>query len=145
MDPKFAQLVDRLHPAFLKLVSRPAVADGAMPNYAQEGTIATKGVYLFTEAGTHLYVGRSNRLSERCVNELKLAFELTAPEARIRKANYKHLSYKEAWDGAMAQAKARIAAMEYRWVEEADPTCQCLLQLYASVALATKYNDFDIH
>jgi hypothetical protein len=35
--------------------------------------------------------------------------------------------------------------MEYRWVEEADPTCQCLLQLYASVALATKYNDFDIH
>ena len=35
--------------------------------------------------------------------------------------------------------------MEYRWVEESDPTCQCLLEIYVSVALMTRYNDFDTH
>ncbi len=35
--------------------------------------------------------------------------------------------------------------MEYRWVEETDPTCQCLLEIYSAVTLETPYNDFDNH
>jgi len=46
---------------------------------------------------------------------------------------------------AFTTAKARIKAMDYRWVEETDPTCQCLLETYAAVTLGTPYNDFDTH
>ena len=35
--------------------------------------------------------------------------------------------------------------MDLRFVEEADPTRQALLEIYASVVLRTEYNDFDTH
>ena len=43
------------------------------------------------------------------------------------------------------QAKADIASMDLRFVEEEDPTRQALLEIYAAVALGTPYNDFDTH
>jgi hypothetical protein len=46
---------------------------------------------------------------------------------------------------AFQQAKARVRDMDLRFVEEADPTRQALLEIYASVVLRTKYNDFDTH
>ena len=47
--------------------------------------------------------------------------------------------------GAFAKAKAQIKDMDYRLVEESDPTRQCLLEIYASVVLKTPFNDFDTH
>jgi hypothetical protein len=44
---------------------------------------------------------------------------------------------------AFKQAKARVRNMDVRFVEESDPTRQALLEIYASVVLRTKYNDFD--
>ena len=35
--------------------------------------------------------------------------------------------------------------MELRYVEEADPLRQTLLEIYVAVALKTPYNDFDTH
>jgi hypothetical protein len=35
--------------------------------------------------------------------------------------------------------------MDYRYVEEADPVRQCLLEVYCAAVLATPYNDFDNH
>jgi hypothetical protein len=35
--------------------------------------------------------------------------------------------------------------MDLRFVEEWDPTRQALLEIYVSVFLRTKYNDFDTH
>jgi len=46
---------------------------------------------------------------------------------------------------AFIQAKARVRNMDLRFVEEPDPTRQALLEIYASVVLRTKYNDFDTH
>ena len=43
---------------------------------------------------------------------------------------------------AFTAAKARIKAMEYRWVEEIDPTCQCLLEIYAAVTLSRKLDGY---
>jgi hypothetical protein len=46
---------------------------------------------------------------------------------------------------AFAEAKARIRKMEVRYVEEADPLRQTLLEIYVAVVLKTPYNDFDTH
>jgi hypothetical protein len=35
--------------------------------------------------------------------------------------------------------------MDYRYVAEHDQTCQALLEIYCSVALATPFNDFGTH
>ncbi|SED40713.1 hypothetical protein SAMN05444161_3139 [Rhizobiales bacterium GAS191] len=57
MDQKFARLVERLHPSFLKLKDCPPLsAPKDMPK---------QGIYLFTENGRDLYVGRSNAIPDR--------------------------------------------------------------------------------
>jgi len=46
---------------------------------------------------------------------------------------------------AFASAKARICGMDLRYVEEAEPVRQTLLEVYVAVVLEAKYNDFDNH
>ena len=46
---------------------------------------------------------------------------------------------------AFSKAKARVADMDVRFVEEGDPMRQALLEMYASVALQTPYNSFENH
>jgi len=46
---------------------------------------------------------------------------------------------------AFTSAKARVRIMDLRYVEESDPLRQALLEIYVSVVLGTKYNDFDTH
>ncbi len=46
---------------------------------------------------------------------------------------------------AFVAAKERVTRMNFRWVEEADPVRQCLLEVYVAVVLGTPYNDFDNH
>ena len=161
MDQKFARFVDRLHPAFLKLMARAPTTGGATPDYGSGETMAKRGIYLFTEGSRHLYVGRSNRLLYRYKNhwgpskterEAAFAFKLARATIGCTKATYKKgegsrksLALEPAFIEAFAAAKRRIREMEYRWVEESDPTCQCLLESYVAVVLATPYNDFDTH
>lgn len=49
------------------------------------------------------------------------------------------------FSAAFNEAKTRIRTMNFRYVEEAHPVRQCLLEVYAAVVLATPYNDFDNH
>ena len=44
-----------------------------------------------------------------------------------------------------ASIKARIRDMNVRFVAEADPTRQALLEIYAATVLNTPYNDFENH
>jgi hypothetical protein len=161
MDQKFAAFVERLHPAYLKLMSCAPVTGGAMPTFGTGDKMVERGIYLFTENGKHLYVGRSNRLLARYKNhwgplkterEAAFAFRLARETTGFMKAAYKkgagsrkELVLDPKFNAAFTSAKARIRAMEYRWVEETDPTCQCLLEVYAAVMLETPYNDFDTH
>ena len=55
MDKKFALLVEALDPKLQRLVAMAAVRDGNLPP-----SMPKSGVYLFSEKGEHLYVGRSN-------------------------------------------------------------------------------------
>ena len=60
MDPKFAALVEHLATKLAQLLAMPPLSDGILPP-----TMPQCGVYLFTERGRHLYVGRSNNLRGR--------------------------------------------------------------------------------
>jgi len=46
---------------------------------------------------------------------------------------------------AFLKAKAKIRKMDFRFVEEKNPTRQALLEAYCCIALKTKFNDFENH
>lgn len=119
-----------------------------------------RGVYLFSEGDVRLYVGRSNRMHERVRNhgrpsathrQAAFAFKLAREATGKAKATYKpdgsraHLMSDPVFAAAFTASKKRIAAMDVRFVEEADPVRQCLLEVYVALALGTPYNDFDNH
>jgi hypothetical protein len=122
-------------------------------------TIPERGVYLFSEAETNapLYVGRTNKLRRRLANHCgpdpkKAAFAMRlARTATGRKATYKkeggraELISDPEFMRAFDEARQRIARLLVRYVEESDPLRQCLLEVYAHVALGTPFNDFDNH
>jgi hypothetical protein len=60
LDRKFAALVDKLEPKLQSLLGMPLLTNGNLPR-----DMPRSGVYLFTECGRHLYVGRSNDLRSR--------------------------------------------------------------------------------
>jgi hypothetical protein len=161
MDAKFAALVERLHPSFDALMMRKPVTSGALPDYEVPKGEKAKGIYLFTEGGQHLYVGRSNRLLQRYKNhwmaaktekEAAFAFKLARKATGFERATYqkgegsrKGLAVNPIFIDAFTQAKSRIREMEYRWVIEPHPTTQCLLEIYVATVLSTPFNDFDTH
>lgn len=154
MHERFQKFVSALHPKFEKLISMEPVTDGRLPKI-----MPRSGIYLFSENGEHLYIGRTRNLRSRYSqhsrpsskhNNAPFAFKLAKKALGIGKASYRpgegsRLGLSENTEFALAfsQALARIRAMEFRFVEETDPTAQCLLEVYASVALQTPHNDFE--
>lgn len=119
------------------------------------------GVYLFTEAGRHLYVGRSNVLRKRygrhcrpgaTFKQAAFAFQLAREETGQTRASYKPGELSRAglmtdprFANAFAEAKERIRKMDYRFVEESDQNRQALLEIYCAIVLETPYNDSGTH
>lgn len=156
MHEKFRTFTDKLHPKFEQLISMDPVVTGKLPK-----KVPNSGVYLFSEDGIHLYVGRTGRMRGRYSdhsrpsanhNDAPFAFKLARVTTGFLKSSYKAgpesrkgLSSNEDFNTAFQAAKARIRAMQFRFVDESDPTAQCLLEVYVSVVLATPYNDFENH
>ena len=155
MDPAFKQFVETLHPSFERLMQMSALKMSALPKRLPE-----KCIYLLSEAESHLYVGRTRRLRNRLRqhsiagaqhNQAVFAFKLAREMTGRLIADYSSggsrvaLSSDGVFSEAFSQAKARVRNMDLRFVEEEDPTRQALLEIYASVVLRTKYNDFDTH
>jgi hypothetical protein len=46
---------------------------------------------------------------------------------------------------AFTEAKAQLGTLDIRFIEENDPVCQALLEIYIATVLRTPYNDFDNH
>jgi hypothetical protein len=124
--------------------------------------VPSQGIYLFSEAGKHLYVGRTQRQSIRvrmrqhCVpsarqNEAVFAFKLAREKTGHVRASYKpnnsrtFLASDPDFSTAFLLEKARVLQMDLRYVEETDPLRQTLLEIYVGVVLKTPYNDFDTH
>src|SRR5258707_15376072 len=60
MHLTFAELIQGLHPKFEQLMAMHPCCAGALPKH-----MPSQGVYLFSEGGVHLYVGRSNKIRSR--------------------------------------------------------------------------------
>lgn len=155
MYPKFATVVQSLHPSFERLIAMEPLK-GTPPN---RKTTPKSGIYLFSEGERHLYVGRSNRIAYRYAlhcslsarqNQASFAWKLMA-EAVNHTATYRKGEGRAdkillpEYADAFTAAKARIRAMDFRFVEETDQMRQALLEAYVCIALATPYNDFNTH
>ena len=152
----FADLVSELQPALERLQRMAPVRGG-------EGLPRDRvpGVYLFSEAGHPLYVGRTNDLRGRYARHCRpgatwrmaaFAFRLAREATGRLKATYRAgegsqraLAAEPKFAAAFTAAKASIRAMDFRYVEEARPVHQCILEVYCALALGTPYNDFDNH
>jgi predicted GIY-YIG superfamily endonuclease len=155
MHEHFKQYVESLHPSFERLMQMSPVKLSSLPNQLPE-----KCVYLFSEGDQTLYVGRTRRLRQRLRqhsvagalhNQAVFAFRLARESTGRTLAAYSvkgsraALSAEPIFAEAFTQAKARVRAMDLRFVEEENPLRQALLEIYVSIALGTKYNDFDTH
>lgn len=157
MNETFARHVEALHPTYERLV---ATAPFSFAQLAQQPQLPRKGVYLFSEGGRHLYVGRSNDIRKRIChhcrpgsteNQASFAFLLTREACGVPKATYKtegsrkHLLTQDAFAKSFVAQKARLRAMDIRAVEEVDSNRQALLEMYVAISLSTPYNDFNNH
>ncbi len=117
-------------------------------------------IYLFSEGSTHLYVGRTNNLRQRLAGHCRVssshfsatcAFRIARETTERLKASYSATGSRAAlvlepeFAAAFASAKARLASLDIRFVEEQDSVRQALLEIYVATALRTPYNDFEKH
>ncbi|NUQ01142.1 MAG: hypothetical protein HUU35_14935 [Armatimonadetes bacterium] len=156
MDSIFAAAVKSLKPSIDRLLQLQPIKNGNLPHVMPE-----RGVYLLSEGSKHLYVGRSNDLRGRYGRHCKpnathrmaaFAFRLAREATGKLKASYKKgpdsrdgLMMNANFRAAFDAAKARIRAMDYRFVAEDDQVRQALLEIYVAVVLKTPYNDFNNH
>lgn len=151
MHPEFAALIETLHPSFERLVACPPHTG----RVRLPGDVPACAVYLFSEGNNHLYVGRTDRLRVRHkehwtgkANDAPFAFKLARhATGNLKKGTptRKQLEGDASFALAFESAKDRVAAMQFRWAEERDPNRQCLLEIYATVALGARFNDFINH
>jgi hypothetical protein len=116
------------------------------------------GVYLFSEKGNALYVGRTNNIRKRLQyhtrnnhNQATFAFLLARKETGNTKATYQPSGSREdlltqsLFREAFDKARERIRNMDVQFVEETNPIRQALLEICAALQAGARYNDFDNH
>ena len=155
MDARFQEYVEKLHSSYARLVSMHPENIFNLPK-----ELPRQCVYLFSEGGHHLYVGRSNNFRNRLRqhssdgaqhNQAVFAFRLAREATGKVEASYKPEGSRATlltdpdFAKAFLSAKQRVRAMDLRHVEEADQLRQALLEIYVSVVLRTPYNDFATH
>jgi hypothetical protein len=154
MDERFRLRIEGLHRKFEQLRSMPAVSFRDV----QKDEVDRSGVYLLSEGDQPLYIGRSRNIRNRLAshgygshNGSPFAFKLARAATGNLVASYSKpgsrpdLMSRPEFSAAFRAAKARIRAMSIRFVDEPEPVAQALLEIYATVALDTPYNDFDTH
>jgi hypothetical protein len=155
MDGKFAALVQTLEPSCERLIAMKPVSASTLPQGIPE-----RGIYLFSDGGRHLYVGRSNNIRRRIAlhcrassqhNQATFAFRMARRQtgrtdaAYTTKGSRREMAVDEVFGPAFVACKARIRSLELRFVEEPDATRQALLEIYVATVLETPFNDFENH
>ena len=157
MDPKFTSMIEELDLKHQGLLAATGYEYKRLPPSRE---MPERGVYLFTENGRHLYVGRTNRIRKRLSGHCRpsgshftatFAFRIARERTGNLTATYSpegsraQLAQDPEFAAAFTAAKERLRAMEIRFVEETDPVRQALLEIYVATVLETPYNDFDNH
>ena len=151
MDERFRQHVEALHGKFEELVAKQPLTLATLTRDAEKS-----GIYLFSEDGKNLYIGRSRKIRSRLRMHVGhyAGASFAVKLARLdtgRKTSYttkdstKELMNDPKFLAAFEKARERIRQMEVRYVEESDCNRQALLEIYATLALGTPYNDFETH
>jgi len=82
-------------------------------------------------------------------NSATFAFNLAGEDAREKRIDVSmsrdQLEDDPAFAPLFSDAKQRVSGMSVRGVKINDPIVQTLFEVYAHIALRTKYNDFDTH
>lgn len=155
MQELFNTYINELPILFNKLVEMLPVQPTDLTN-----NVPLKGIYLFSENDTHLYIGRSNHIKRRIQyhcrlssdhNKATFAFRIAREKTEFKKATYKtqgsrkNIEADPIFKSVFIEAKERIRNMELRFVEINDPILQALFEIYASMVLKTPFNDFENH
>lgn len=155
MEEKFNSYISKLPSLLNELLFMSPVKPDALPSILPQ-----KGIYLFTEEGKHLYVGRSNNIRKRIQyhsrlsanhNQATFAFRIARLATKLEKATYKpkgsrkQLEDDQIFGPAFIKAKERVRNMEIRFIEVNDPVQQALLEIYVAITLRTPFNDFENH
>src|SRR5947208_15068319 len=140
MNSDFRRFVDSLEPKFKALMARVPVRYATLSPQMPE-----RGIYLFSAGDRHLYVGRTNRIRRRLAGHCRpssthfsatFAFRIARAETGLLKAAYSAAGSRASlvkdlkFGPAFARAKARLADMDLRFVEEVDAVRQALLEVY---------------
>lgn len=151
----FGDVIEGLDYSFRNLLDCVPITFDTRPR-----KLPTSVVYLFSDQGEHIYVGRSNRFRQRlgnhCLhgsrcNQASLAFRLACEDVQHVREKYRRGSSGEdalknvpGLADAFSRMKARLRSMEIRYVEEPDQVRQALLEIYVALSLGTKH-DFGTH
>ena len=153
--PRFEELVAQLPHLLDELRACPPHFVGERPTVPR-----VSGVYLFSEGGRPLYVGRTRDCHRRLAdhtrpssreNSAPFAFNLARRDlddggSRVT-GTRAELAAQLAFSQRFATAKQRIRRMEFRFVAIGDPALSTIFEVYASIALGTEgdYNLFETH
>ena len=150
MNTRFAKCLRELQPKSKKLEGMMPFKMDALPK-----NIPKAGVYLFSERGRHLYVGRSSNIRGRLRNHCRrhhnaasFAFLLARKKTGNLKPTYKregsraHLMSQATFRTAFFSQIERVKRMDIRFVKERNPWRRMLLEAYVAIELKTPYNKF---
>ena len=151
---RFDGVIQCVRAKFDELVASPKHSVAHLPKEMPE-----PGIYLFSEAGVPLYVGRTNKLRKRLQyhtwnnhNQATFAFLLARHATGKLKAAYKPegsrsdlLKKDPEFRDAFDAARSRIRTMDVQFVEEPDPIKQTILEVFAAFQTKATFNDFDNH
>lgn len=152
MNKKFLTFTEDLSTKYEALISMKPVTVDNLPTDSPNG-----GIYLFTENGQNMYAGRTRRkISKRLHDHVSGAKDSPFAWRLAREKTGKRAAYKTVWSrpellkdpsfkSEYESAKQRIRKMHIRYVGEANPLKQALLEIYVAVVSGALHNDFDTH
>jgi predicted GIY-YIG superfamily endonuclease len=153
MKDGFDRIIEAVRAKFAALMQCPTHLLRALPK-----EMPSAGIYLFSESGRPLYVGRTNRLRSRLQyhtrdnhNQATFAFLLARRATGKLKASYRPEGSRSAllceptFRAAFDAARARVTEMHVQFVEEPDPVNQTILEVFTAFETQAPFNDFDNH
>jgi hypothetical protein len=155
LDARFHRSIGVLHDRLEVLLA----AEPFRPVNKPRGLTGKPAVYLFCDGDVPFYVGRTKNLGQRLgqhcnegsqPNQSSVAFKLACRDLQIVRQKY---AKGEGWKSLLARNpplepefktwKTKMRGMWVRYVEEANPVTQALLEIYCAVALNTPHNEFE--
>ncbi len=155
MHEVFKEYMESLEPSFQRLMNMKPATVATLPREMPQ-----TGIYLFSESGKNLYVGRTNTIKKRLQihcrpssghNLATFAFRLARQITGLTKAAYtahgsrSDLERDPEFLQVFMEQKHRVRNMNVQFVSEPESMRQALLEMYVSVSLDTPHNNFDNH